>query len=135
MINFTNNKQASPRHINAINILLKRKIGNKINGLQLTELVPVKLQVRKTAKIRKRYNQVPHLIQDTTWESNKDTINITNKIQEVSPFQTGDHKAAMNRWGNRWVFKFPMDTVTFPACQDHHIHNELSPFLMISSDL
>ena len=135
MINFTNNKQTSPRHINAIKILLKRKIGNKINGLQLIELVPVKLQVRKTAKIRKRNNQVPHLIQDTTWESNKDTINITNKIQEVSPFQTGDHKPAMNRWGNRWVFKFPMDTVTFPACQVQHIHNELSPFLMISSVL
>ena len=54
-------------------------------------------KVRKTAKIRKRYNQVPHLIQDTTWESSKNTINITNKSQEVSPFPAGDHKAAMNR--------------------------------------
>ena len=34
------------------------------------------LKVRKTAKIRKRYNQVPHLTQGTTWESNKNTINI-----------------------------------------------------------
>ena len=25
-------------------------------------------KVRKIAKIRKRYNQVPHLTQDTTWE-------------------------------------------------------------------
>ena len=33
----------------------------------------------------------------TTRESNKTTINITNKSQEVSPFQTGDQKAAMNR--------------------------------------
>ena len=49
------------------------------------------------AKIRKRYNQVPQLNQDTTWESNKNTINITNKSQEVSPFPAGDHKAAMNR--------------------------------------
>ena len=47
-------------------------------------------------KIRKRYNQVPHLTQDTTWESNKNTINITNKSQEFSPFPAGDHKAAMN---------------------------------------
>ena len=31
-------------------------------------------KVRKTTKIRKRYNQVPHLTQDTTWESNKNTI-------------------------------------------------------------
>ena len=55
------------------------------------------MKVRKTAKIRKRYNQVPHLTQDTTWESNKNTINITNKSQEASPFPAGDHKAAMNR--------------------------------------
>ena len=39
-----NNKKISSRHINAVNILLKREIGNKINGLQLSELVPVKLQ-------------------------------------------------------------------------------------------
>ena len=55
------------------------------------------IRVRKEAKIRKRYNQVPHLTQDTTWESNKNTINITNKSLKVSPFPAGDHKAAMNR--------------------------------------
>ena len=55
------------------------------------------LKVSKMAKIRKRYNQVPHLTRDTTWESNKNTINITNKRQEVSPFPAGDHKAAINR--------------------------------------
>ena len=59
--------------------------------------VAVPFKVRKTAKIRKRYNQVAHLTQDTTWESNKNTINITNKSQEVSPFPSGDLKAAMNR--------------------------------------
>ena len=42
-------------------------------------------------------NQVPHLTQDTTWESDKTHLNITNKSQEVSPFPAGDHKAAMNR--------------------------------------
>ena len=47
--------------------------------------------------IRNRHNQVPHLTQDTTWESNKSQLNITNKSQEVSPFPAGDHKAAMNR--------------------------------------
>ena len=57
----------------------------------------VKLKVRKTPKIRKRYNQVSHLTQETTWESNKNSINIINKSQEVSPFPAGDHKAAMNR--------------------------------------
>ena len=36
--------------------------------------------VRKMAKIRQRYNQVPHLTQDTTWESNK-----INKHQQQEP--------------------------------------------------
>ena len=31
-------------------------------------------KVRKVAKTRNRYNQVPHLNQDTTWESDKHTI-------------------------------------------------------------
>ena len=34
------------------------------------------LESKKAAKIRERYNQVPHLTQDTTWESKKNTINI-----------------------------------------------------------
>ena len=54
------------------------------------------LKVGTSAKIRKRYNQVPHLTQHTTWESNKNTINITNKSQDVSLFPSGGHKAAMN---------------------------------------
>ena len=45
------------------------------------------LKVRKTAKITKRYNQAPHLTQDTTWESNKTTINIINKSQQVTKRQ------------------------------------------------
>ena len=63
----------------------------------IKRLLYLLLKVRKTAKIRKRYNQVPHLPQDTTWESNKNIITITNNSQEVSPFTAGDHKAAMNR--------------------------------------
>ena len=30
-------------------------------------------------------------------ESNKNTMNITNKSQEVSPFPVGDHKGTINR--------------------------------------
>ena len=52
---------------------------------------------RKAATSRNRYNQVPHLTQDTIWESDKAQLNITNKSQEVSPFPAGDQKAAMNR--------------------------------------
>ena len=44
------------------------------------------VKVRKTVRIRNRYNKVPHLPQDTKWESNKIKINITNKSQEVNPF-------------------------------------------------
>ena len=54
-------------------------------------------KVRHLVKIRKRYIRVPHLTQGTTWENNKNTINITNKSQEVRHFPGGDHKAAMNR--------------------------------------
>ena len=64
---------------------------------QLSQNPLGQLKVRNEAKIRKRYNQVPHLTQDTTWESHKNTIKITNKSQEVCPFPAGDHKAAMNR--------------------------------------
>ena len=48
-------------------------------------------------KIRNQNNQVPHLTQDTTLESDETDINITKKSQEVSPFLAGDQKAAINR--------------------------------------
>ena len=55
-------------------------------------------KVKKAAKVKNRYNQVPHLTQDTTWgKVTKTLLNITNKSQEVSLFPAGDHKAAMNR--------------------------------------
>ena len=56
------------------------------------------LKVWKKTKIRIWYNQVPHLTQDTKWESDKNTRK--HHIQEskwVSPFPTGGHKAATNR--------------------------------------
>ena len=49
-------------------------------------------QVSKKAKIRNRYNQVPHLTQDTTWESDKNTRkHHIQKCLEVSPFLTGNN--------------------------------------------
>ena len=54
-------------------------------------------KVSNGAKIRNRYNQVPHLTQDTKWESDKLTEDTTNESQEVSPFPAGDHKAHINR--------------------------------------
>ena len=43
-----------------------------------------------------QYNLVPHLTQDTTWESDKNTIKHNIKeSQKASPFPAGDHKAAI----------------------------------------
>ena len=70
-------------------------------------------KVRKTVRIRYRYNQVPHLSQDTKWESNNITINITNKSQEVSHFPSGDHKAILNDQFSSCFNKFD-DPSTIP---------------------
>ena len=52
-------------------------------------------------EIRNRYNQAPHQTQDTTWESDKNTIKRQlQESQESSPFPAGDHKATMNRQEN-----------------------------------
>ena len=47
-----------------------------------------------------RYNQAPHLTQDTTWKSDKTIKYHIQASQEVSPSQAGDHKATMNRQEN-----------------------------------
>ena len=58
------------------------------------------VKVRKVAKVRNRYNQVPHLTQDTTWESDKNTIKYHKQEPRGQPFPAGDHKAAMNNREN-----------------------------------
>ena len=55
------------------------------------------VKVRKSAKIRNRNNQAPHLIQDTKGKVTKSQLDITNESQEVSPFPAGKHKALINR--------------------------------------
>ena len=54
-------------------------------------------KVSKGAKIRNRYNQVPHLTQDTNGKVTNSQLDTTNESQEVSPFPAGDHKAHLNR--------------------------------------
>ena len=64
----------------------------------LSSLATDRAKVSKEEKILNRYNQVPHLTQGTTPESDKNTIKRhTQESQEVSSFSTGDHKATMNR--------------------------------------
>ena len=55
------------------------------------------IKVSKGAKIRTRYNQVPHLTQDTNGKVTNSHLDTTNESQEVSPFPAGDHKAHINR--------------------------------------
>ena len=55
-------------------------------------------KVRKKAKIWNRYNQAPHLTQDTVLKSGKYTRkHHINESPEASPFPAGDHKAARHR--------------------------------------
>ena len=53
--------------------------------------------VSKGAKIRNRYNQVPHLTQDTNGKVTKSQLDTANESQEVSPYPAGDHKAHINK--------------------------------------
>ena len=53
------------------------------------------LKVSQGAKIRNRYNQVPHLTQDTNGKVTNSQLDTTNESQEVSLFPAGDHKAQM----------------------------------------
>ena len=58
-------------------------------------------KVSKGAKIRNRYNQVPHLTKDTNGKVTNSQLDTTNVSQEVSPFPAGDHKAHINRVSQR----------------------------------
>ena len=55
------------------------------------------IEVSKGAKIRNRYNQVPHLTQDTNLKVTDSQLDTTNESQKVSPFPAGDHKAQIKR--------------------------------------
>ena len=59
------------------------------------------VKVSKGAKIRSRYNQVPHPTQDTNGKVTNSQLDTTNESQEVSPFPAGDHKAHINRRAQR----------------------------------
>ena len=59
------------------------------------------LKVSKGAKIRNRFNQVPHLAQNTNGKVTNSQLDTTNESPEVSPFPAGDHKACINRRAQR----------------------------------
>ena len=62
-----------------------------------TKSSPLGMLVRKDAKIRNRYNQVPHLTQDTNGKVTNSQLDTPNESQEVNPFPAGDNKAHINR--------------------------------------
>ena len=59
------------------------------------------IKVSKGAKIRYRYNQVPHLTQDTNGKMTNSQLDTTTESQKVSPYPAGDHKAHLNRRAQR----------------------------------
>ena len=68
-------------------------------------------KVSKGAKIRNRYNQVPHRKQDTNGKVTNSQLDTTNESQEVSPFPAGDHKAHINRRSQKPFLNFIGDTM------------------------
>ena len=66
-----------------------------------TDKTTLIIKVSKGAKIRNRYNQVPHLTQDTNGKVTNSQLDTTNESQEASPFPAGDHKAHINRRAQR----------------------------------
>ena len=73
--------------------MLAHLLGSK----SLLTLYQIINKVSKDSKIRNRYNQVPHLTQDTNGEVTNSHLDTTNESQEVSPFPAGDHKAHINK--------------------------------------
>ena len=64
---------------------------------QIPKKVCLHYKVSMGAKIRNRYNQVPHLTQDTQGKVTNSQLDTTIENQEVSPFPAGDNKAHINR--------------------------------------
>ena len=75
------------------------KHGQLMSSFYQNRLIVYK--VSRGAKIRNRYNQVPHLTQDTNGKVTNSQLDTTNESQEVSTFPAGDHKAHINRRAQR----------------------------------
>ena len=62
-------------------------------------------KVSKGAKIRNRYNQVPHLTQDTNGKVTNSQLDTTNESQAVNPFPAGNqaHTAPASPLIQMWI--------------------------------
>ena len=61
--------------------------------VEISNIARCSIKVSKGAKIRNRYNQVPHLTQDTNEKVTNSQLDTTNESQEVSPFPAGNLQA------------------------------------------
>ena len=67
-------------------ILLYTYLGKEHNNINIVLSFSPFLKVSKGAKIRNRYNQVPHLTQDANGKVTNSQLDTTNESQEASPF-------------------------------------------------
>ena len=70
--------------------------GELLGPPRSTDITTLIIKVSKGAKIRNRYNQVPHLTQTTNGKVTNSQLYTTKESQEVSPFPAGDHTAQIN---------------------------------------
>ena len=61
-----------------------------------------------------RYNQAPHLTQDTNGKVTTLQPDITNESQEVSSFPAGDHNAKTNRSARKHITKQDRNNINDP---------------------
>ena len=88
------------------------------------------LKVRKRAKFRNRYNQAPHLTQDTYGKVTNSQLDIINESQEVSHFPAGDHKALINRHARKHNKKQDRNNIKDP--QKKHTQSKFNVHFLIS---
>ena len=85
-------------------------------------------KVSKGAKIRSRYNQVPHPTQDTNGKVTNSQLDTTNESQEVSPFPAGGHKAQINRRAQRHSKHKTNRTPSLPSISARNMPGEIRLF-------
>ena len=104
-------------------------------------------EVSEGAKIRNRYNQVPHLTQDTNGKVTNSHLDTTNESQEVSPFPAGDQKAHINRrtqrhskhkteqkkWSLKALFSYGHNRSACASTQSNQCHCRVAPDQRISN--
>ena len=71
------------------------------------------LEVSKGATIRNRYNQEPHLAQDTNGRVTNSHLDTTNESQDANPFPAGDHKAPVSLFFFKKRIQFILHVLEF----------------------